>query len=118
MRRRASSRKINIKVIKDLRIKKGLLRRLVITFTFISYITLSISSALTYSVTKQKVLKDFQASTTQVLKQNEKYIELMDRSIESISMQVVQNSVILDGLSVNSSNEYELFQGKKQVETY
>lgn len=118
MKRKGALKRIDIKVIKDLRKKKGLLRRLMTTFTLISLITLSISSALTYSVTKQKVVKDFQASTTQVLKQNEKYIELMDRSIESISMQVVQNSVILDGLSVNSSNEYELFQGKKQVETY
>jgi len=118
MKIRGTLRKIDIKLVKDLGIKKGLLRRLVSTFAFVSLITLSLSALLTYKVTKQKVVEDFQASTTQVLKQNEKYITLMDRNIESISMQVIQNKDILNGLSINPLSNVDLFQARTKAESY
>jgi len=110
--------KIQFKIIKSFAIKKGLLRRLVITFTLLSLVTLSISALLIYSITKEKVSTDFQASTTEILKQNEKYVRLMDSNIEATSLQIVQNSDIAERLSTNITNEFDLHQTKIKLESY
>jgi methyl-accepting chemotaxis protein len=111
-------KKLNFKIIKDLGIKNGLLRKLVITFTLISLVTLSISALVTYSITKKKVTGDFKASATQILKQNEKYMTLMDTNIESTSMQIIQNKDIIDGLSMSSEKEYDMFITKNKAEGF
>jgi methyl-accepting chemotaxis protein len=110
--------KVGFKIIKSFAIKKGLFRRLVITFTLLSLVTLSISALLIYSITKEKVSTDFQASTTEILKQNEKYVRLMDSNIEATSLQIVQNSDVTEQLSANITNEFDLLQAKIKLETY
>ena len=105
-----TSKKFNFTFLKDLKIKGGLFRRLVITFTLLSLFTLSISAALTYVVTKQKVSSDFEKSTSQILNQNMNYIEVVDSSIEEVSTQIISSKDFLNQLSSTPADDFEKFQ--------
>ncbi|WP_250815460.1 hypothetical protein [Clostridium swellfunianum] len=99
-------------------VKKWLFRKLAITFTLLSLITLSISALLIYSVTKEKVSADFKESTMQILKQNEMYIKLIDESIEVTSIQMLQNKDIAENFNVKGLSTFEQLQAKNRVESY
>ena len=102
--------KFNFQLLQNLRIKGGLFRRLVITFTLLSLFTLSISAILTYVVTKQKVSADFKKSTSQILNQNMNYIRIIDASIEAVSVQIISDKDFLNKLSSTSADDFEKYQ--------
>ncbi|MGH4120223.1 methyl-accepting chemotaxis protein [Clostridium sp.] len=98
------------KIFKNLKIKGGLFKRLVITFTLLSLITLSISALLIFQVTKQKVSADFETSTTQILDQNMNYVRLIDKYFEDISIQLLTNNDFLDTLNTVPVDVYDKTQ--------
>ncbi|MBU3177579.1 methyl-accepting chemotaxis protein [Clostridium estertheticum] len=107
---------INNKLIKTFKIKGGLFKRLVLTFTILSLITLSISALLTYQVTKQKVSKDFENSTMQILNQNKNYIDVVDASLEELSMQVLSNKDISNSFNTITGDQYTKWQLVQKVQ--
>lgn len=107
---------INNEFIKTFKIKGGLFKRLVLTFTVLSLITLSISALLTYQVTKQKVSTDFENSTMQILNQNKNYIDVVDASIEELSMQVLSNKDISNSFNTITGDQYAKWQLIQKVQ--
>ncbi|MBU3216503.1 methyl-accepting chemotaxis protein [Clostridium estertheticum] len=107
---------INNKLIKTFKIKGGLFKRLVLTFTVLSLITLSISALLTYQVTKQKVSTDFENSTMQILNQNKNYIDIVDASLEELSMQVLSNKDISNSFNTITGDQYNKWQHIQKVQ--
>jgi len=103
-------KKLNFRLIQDFKIRGGLFKRLVITFTLLSLFTLSISAGLIYVVTKQKVSADFEKSTFQILNQNMNYVQLIDESIDSISTQLISNknfAIELTSTPIDDVQKYE-----------
>ncbi|MCB2360301.1 methyl-accepting chemotaxis protein [Clostridium estertheticum] len=107
---------INNELIKTFKIKGGLFKRLVLTFTILSLITLSISALLTYQVTKQKVSTDFENSTMQILNQNKNYIDVVDASLEELSMQVLSNKDITNSFNTITGDQYNKWQRIQKVQ--
>ncbi|MBU3153468.1 methyl-accepting chemotaxis protein [Clostridium estertheticum] len=107
---------INNELIKTFKIKGGLFKRLVLTFTILSLITLSISALLTYQVTKQKVSTDFENSTMQILNQNKNYIDVVDASLEELSMQVLSNKDISNSFNTITGDQYTKWQLVQKVQ--
>ncbi|MCB2354421.1 methyl-accepting chemotaxis protein [Clostridium estertheticum] len=107
---------INNELIKTFKIKGGLFKRLVLTFTLLSLITLSISALLTYQVTKQKVSTDFENSTMQILNQNKNYIDVVDASLEELSMQVLSNKDISNSFNTITGDQYNKWQRIQKVQ--
>ncbi|MBU3098343.1 MULTISPECIES: methyl-accepting chemotaxis protein [Clostridium] len=107
---------INNELIKTFKIKGGLFKRLVLTFTVLSLITLSISALLTYQVTKQKVSTDFENSTMQILNQNKNYIDVVDASLEELSMQVLSNKDISNSFNTITGDQYTKWQLVQKVQ--
>jgi len=103
-------KKNNLKFLQDLKIKGGLFKRLVITFTLLSLFTLSTSAALIYVVTKQKVSEDFEKSTSQILNQNMNYVKVIDNSIEAVSTQLISNKDFTTQLTTVPADEFEKYK--------
>ncbi|MBC8063015.1 MAG: methyl-accepting chemotaxis protein [Clostridiaceae bacterium] len=113
-----NTRKINNGIIKAFKTKKGLFKRLVITFTLLSLVTLSISAILTYAVTKQKVSADFKDSTLQILNQNKSFIGVVDSSIEDLSMQIIASKDLMESLSLDSTDQYDVITNVQKIESF
>lgn len=106
----------SLKVIQQIRVKGGLFRRLMITFTLLSMVTLSIAALLIYAVTKQKVSADFENTTTQILYQNMNYISLIDTSIEELSKQLLMNKAFTDSFNNIPGDDFQRFNLQKELE--
>lgn len=106
----------SLKIIHQIRVKGGLFRRLMITFTLLSMITLSVSTLLIYTVTKQKVSRDFENTTTQILNQNMSYVSIIDTSIEELSKQLLMNKPFTDSFNNIPSDDYEKFNLQKKLQ--
>lgn len=99
----------NLKSVSQIKIKNGLFRRLMITFTVLSLLTLSVSALSIYFVTKQKVSVDFEKSTTQILNQNMNYVSIIDASIEELSTQLLTNKDFTDSFNNIPTDSYEKY---------
>ena len=103
-------KKINFRFLHHFKIKGGLFKRLVITFTLLSLLTLCISASLIYVVTKQKVSADFEKSTSQILNQNMNYIRVIDGSIEAVSQQIISNKDFLNQIGSVPTDDFKKYQ--------
>ena len=106
---------MNNGIVKAFRIKKGLFKRLVLTFTLLSLLTLSVSALLTYQVTKQKVSSDFKNSTIQIINQNKNYIGVVDNTIEDVSMQIIASKNLMAALSDTSEDTYNKMENIRAI---
>lgn len=96
--------------------RNTLLNRLVSTTTAVIVFSLLFSGIVTFFITKTKVEQDFKNSTTQIMNQNKNYIQLVNQSVESISMQLFSNSNFTRILNSNYDSVYDRFTAKTQVE--
>ncbi|GLC29211.1 methyl-accepting chemotaxis protein [Clostridium omnivorum] len=96
--------------------RNTLLNRLVSTTTAVIVFSLLFSGIVTFFITKTKVEQDFKNSTTQIMNQNKNYIQLVNQSVESISMQLFSNSNFTKILNSNYDSVYDRFTAKTQVE--
>lgn len=104
------------KYLHQIKIKNGLFRRLMITFTILSMIILTVSSLLIYFVTKQKVSVDFERSTTQILNQNISYVSIINSSIEELSTQLLMNKEFTDCFINIPSDNYKRYNLEKELD--
>lgn len=96
--------------------RNTLLNRLVSTTTAVIVFSLLFSGIVTFFITKTKVEQDFKNSTTQIMNQNKNYIQLVNQSVESISMQLFSNSNFTKILNSNYDSVYDRFTAKTQIE--
>ena len=107
---------MDFKALSQIKIKGGLFRRLMVTFTLLSLLTLSVSALSIYTVTKQKVSADFEKSTTQILNQNMNYVSIIDTSIEELSTQLITNKDFTDSFDVIPDDTYEKYVLAKKLQ--
>lgn len=96
--------------------RNTLLNRLVSTTTAVIVFSLLFSGIVTFFITKTKVEQDFKNSTTQIMNQNKNYIQLVNQSVESISMQLFSNSNFTKILNSSYDSVYDRFTAKTQIE--
>lgn len=78
--------------LKKVMVKDGLMTHLVLSFTIVIVVALSISGAATFLITKSKVVNDFKQSALQILNQNKNYIAFIDFTIENDSLSVLRDN--------------------------
>ncbi|MDF2880439.1 MAG: methyl-accepting chemotaxis sensory transducer with Cache sensor [Clostridiaceae bacterium] len=95
--------------------KKTLLSKLVTTFSLIVAVSLIISSLTNFFITKNKVAKDFENSTLQLLNQNKNYVELINNTIDNISMQLLSDKNFTGLIPQKSGSEYDNFDSQQKI---
>lgn len=102
---------------KELKIKDGLLRKLVFTFSLLIIFSLLVSSLATFIITKNKVTEDFKMSTLQILNDNKKYIQTMNSTVDTMIYQTSTDKQILSIISKPPTDSFLLFKKKQELET-
>lgn len=95
--------------------KKTILSELVTTFSLIIAISLIISSLTNFFVTKDKVTKDFENSTLQLLNQNKNYVELINNTIDNISMQLLSDKSFTGLIPQKTESEYDSYDNEQKI---
>ena len=70
---------------------KSLLWKLTITFSFLLMISFIVTGVSTYLITKSNVTVDFKNSSTETLRQNKNYVEMITTSVENMASQLYSN---------------------------
>lgn len=70
---------------------KSLLGKLTITFSLLVMVSLIVTGASTYFITKANVIKDFKSSSTETLMQNKNYVEIITSSVDNMPAQLYSN---------------------------
>lgn len=70
---------------------KSILGKLNITFSLLVMISLIVTGASTYLITKANVTKDFKNSSTETLRQNKNYVEMINSSVDNMPAQLYSN---------------------------
>lgn len=98
-----------------LKFKNSLLSKLVSSSTLVIILALLVSGLVTFGITKTKTTEDFKSSTTQILNQNKNYVDLINRNIEGVSMELFSNDKLTSAVSLNTStaNSYDIFLERK-----
>lgn len=117
-RGKIKNKNTNANVFKQLLVKKSLLRKLVSTTTAIVFFSLLFLGLVIFFTMKAKVTQEFKQSTNQILNQNKNYIELVNRNVENISMQILSNSSFTNLFIAPISNEYEGIVRKTDISEY
>lgn len=100
-------------IFNELKIKNGLMKKLFITFSSVILSSMLVLTLATFSVSKERITRDFKNSASQVLIQNKNYVRLIADNIDNISMQILSNDEISDVLS-NTTIE-DAFQSYQQI---
>lgn len=103
--------------LKELKIKDGLLRKLVFTFSLLIIFSLLVSSLATFIITKDKVTEDFKMSTLQILNDNKKYIQTMNSTVDTMIYQTSTDKQILSIISKPPTDSFLLSKKKQELET-
>lgn len=78
-------------LITDLKMKNGLLKKLVFSFSSLIVVSLLLCGIITFLISKWKVTNDFKSSTLQILNQTKNYVDLINSNVNNSSMQLLQN---------------------------
>lgn len=100
----------------NFRRKNTILGRLVASSTILIATSLLLSGIITFAVTRDRVISDFKASTTQVLNQNKNYVELISSNIEGLSMQMFSDLKFTELFSKPLESDYDKYMLKKEIE--
>lgn len=82
----------------ELKIKHGLMKKLVSSFTLLIFISMLISGIVTFIVTLNKVTDDFKSSTLEILSQNTNHINYINDNIEMLSTQIMSDTTLTGNL--------------------
>lgn len=105
-------------LIADLKIKDGLLKKLVFSFSSLIVVSLLLCGIITYLISKWKVTDDFKNSTLQILNQTKNYAELINSTINSNSMQLLQNSNFTSTLADDSKkDDFDLYSTRSKLKS-
>jgi len=111
-------KKTNAGISKQLFVKNSLLRKLVSTTTAIVFFSLLLLGLVTFFIMKTKVTDEFKQTTNQILNQNKNYVELVNRNVEDMSMQIVANSDFTSLFVAATNDEYDGFMVKRDISEY
>lgn len=98
--------KISIK--KQLFTRNGLLRKLVVTFSLVILLSLTVLTVGNFIITKNTVTEDFKNLTNQILNQNKNYASVINETIEQTSMQIVANNELGQKISTVDKEDYSI----------
>lgn len=79
--------------------KSSIFKKITYTCSSILIVSLLSSSFISFTITKNKVEKDFESSAKQLLIQNKKYVDLLSESVETTSTQILSDPYMLMNLS-------------------
>lgn len=105
-------------ISKQLFMKNSLLRKLVSTTTAIVFFSLVLLGLVTFFIMKTKITEEFKQSTNQILNQNKNYIDLVNRNVEDISMQVLANSNYTTLFVAPIKDGYDEYVRKSEISKY
>lgn len=102
---------------KELKLKNGLLRKLVFTFSLLLIFSSLVSGAATFIITRNKVTEDFKTSTLQILNDNKKFIQTMNANVDAMIYQTVTNEQILSIINNPPADSFLLSKKRVELET-
>ena len=112
---------INLKELslsfKELKLKGGLLRKLVFTFSLLLIFSSLISGVATFIITKNKVTEDFKMSTVQILNDNKKFVQTMNANVDAMIYQTATNEQILSIINNPPTDSFVLSKRRMELET-
>lgn len=85
-------------IISEFKVKHGLMKKLVLSFTLLIFISMLLSGIVTFIVTLNKVTADFKSSTTEILSQNTNHINYINDNIEMLSTQIMSDTTLTSSL--------------------
>ena len=95
--------------------KNSIFKNLIKSTTTIVLFSLLLSSIVIFLITKNTVTEDFKNSTIQILNQNKNYIELINKTVESTSMQIFTNNKLVSKIYANYETFYDRFNAKQEI---
>lgn len=101
----------------ELKLKDGLLRKLVYTFSLLIIFSSLVSSLATFIITKNKVTEDFKMSTLQILNDNKKYIQTMNSNVDSMIYQTITNEQILSIINNIPTDSFLVSKRRQELES-
>lgn len=102
-------------LITDLKVKDGLLKKLVFSFSSLIVSSLLLCGITTYLISKWKVTTDFKNSTLQILNQTKNYVDLIDSTVNNTSMQLLQNSKFTSALVQEGLDDSGLYDERRDL---
>lgn len=111
--------KLHKKVKPNAKIKKNSLSNKLIKSTLlVALSSLLISNLVVFFITRNSVVEDFKASTAQVLNQTKQYIDFINGTVDSLSMQILSNKSITQPLSdMENMDITKYLSTKKEIES-
>jgi len=103
--------------LKELKLKGGLLRKLVLTFTILLIFSSLVSGVATFIITKNKVTEDFKMSTLQILNDNKKFIQTMNSNVDAMIYQTATNEQILSIINNPPTDSFLVSKRRMELET-
>ncbi|MFL0250361.1 methyl-accepting chemotaxis protein [Clostridium neuense] len=104
-------------LIADLKVKNGLLKKLVLSFSSLIVASLLVCGIVTYLISKWKVTNDFKNSTLQILNQTKNYVELINSTVNNSSMQLLQNPNFISKLVTDTSDYYDQYTIRNELKS-
>lgn len=95
--------------------KNSIFKNLIKSTTTIVLFSLLLSSIVIFLITKNTVTEDFKNSTIQILNQNKNYIELINKTVESTSMQIFTNNKLVSKIYADYETFYDRFNAKQEI---
>lgn len=95
--------------------KNSIFKNLIKSTTTIVLFSLLLSSIVIFLITKNTVTEDFKNSTIQILNQNKNYIELINKTVESTSMQIFTNNKLISKIYADYETFYDKFNAKQEI---
>jgi len=102
-------------LIADLKIKNGLLKKLVFSFSSLIVVSLLFCGIITFLISKWKVTNDFKSSTLQILNQTKNYVELINSTVNNSSMQLLQSSDFTSKLVQQIDDNYTQYTERTKI---
>lgn len=102
-------------LVADLKIKNGLLKKLVFSFSSLIVVSLLLCGIITFLISKWKVTNDFKSSTLQILNQTKNYVELINSNVNNSSMLLLQNKDFTSKLTQTDVDDFTAYTLKKDI---
>jgi methyl-accepting chemotaxis protein len=112
--------KLKVKInfnLKELKLKGGLLRKLVLTFSLLLIFSSLVSGVSTFIITRSKVTEDFKISTLQILNDNKRFIQTMNSNVDAMIYQIATNEQILSIISNPPEDSFLVSKKRMELET-
>lgn len=104
-------------LITDLKMKNGLLKKLVFSFSSLIVVSLLLCGIITFLISKWKVTNDFKSSTLQILNQAKNYVDLINSNVNNSSMQLLQNKDFTSKLIQSDLDDFSAYSLKTSIDS-